>query len=65
MKKLIVLLFLCVNVCGYVFASQAIPGPYLKIQPNGDSIYVYYHPMSARFDRLIGVKSIKNEMQVF
>ena len=42
MKKLIVLLFLCVNVCGYVFASQAIPGPYLKIQPNGDSIYVYF-----------------------
>lgn len=42
MKKLIVLLFLCVNVCGYVFASQAIPGPYLEIQPNGDSIYVYF-----------------------
>jgi hypothetical protein len=42
MKKLIVLLFLCVNVCGYVFASQAVPGPYLRIQPNGDSIYVYF-----------------------
>ena len=32
---------------------------------NEYSIYVYYHPMGARFDRLIGVKSIKNEMQVF
>ena len=42
MKKLSVILFLCVSVCNYIFASQAFPGPYLKIQPNGDSIYVYF-----------------------
>ncbi|MBQ4162925.1 MAG: DUF5103 domain-containing protein [Parabacteroides sp.] len=32
---------------------------------NEYSIYVYYRPMGARYDRLIGVKSIRNEMQVF
>ena len=42
MKKLSVILFLCVSVCNYIFASQAFPGPYLKIQPTGDSIYVYW-----------------------
>ena len=35
-------MFLCVSICNYIFASQAFPGPYLKIQPNGDSIYVYW-----------------------
>ena len=43
MKKLGIILFLCVSVCNYIFASAAIPGPYLEIQPNGDSIYVYFH----------------------
>ena len=43
MKKLSIILFLCIIVCNYIFASAAYPGPYLKIQPNGDSIYVYYH----------------------
>ena len=42
MKKLSIILFLCVSVCNGIFASAAIPGPYLKIQPNGDSIYVYW-----------------------
>ena len=42
MKKLSIILFLCVSVCKGIFASAAIPGPYLEIQPNGDSIYVYF-----------------------
>ena len=41
MKKLSVILFLCVSVCNSIFASAAHPGPYLRVQPNGDSIYVY------------------------
>ncbi len=32
---------------------------------NEYSIYVYYHPMGTRYDRLIGVTSVKNAMQVF
>ena len=43
MKKLSIILFLCVSVCSYIFGGPAYPGPYLIIQPNGDSIYVYYH----------------------
>ena len=43
MKKLSIILFLCVSVCNGIFASAAIPGPYLKIQPNGDSIYIYFN----------------------
>ena len=43
MKRLIVILFLGVSVCKGIFASAAIPGPYLKIQPNGDSIYIYFN----------------------
>ena len=42
MKKLSIILFLCVSVCKGIFASAAYPGPYLRIQPNGDSIYVYW-----------------------
>ena len=42
MKKQIIFLFLCVSVCNYIFASPAHPGPYLEVQPNGDSIYVYW-----------------------
>ena len=30
MKKLSVILFLCVSVCNYIFASVAHPGPYLR-----------------------------------
>ena len=32
---------------------------------NEYSIYVYYHPMGARYDRLIGVTTVRNEMSVF
>ena len=42
MKKLSIILFLCVSVCNFIFASAAHPGPYLRVQPNGDSIYVYW-----------------------
>ena len=42
MKKLSIILFLCASICKGIFASAAIPGPYLEIQPNGDSIYVYF-----------------------
>ena len=42
MKKIGIILFLCVSVCNYIFASAAHPGPYLRVQPNGDSIYVYW-----------------------
>ena len=41
MKKIGIILFLCIIVCNYIFAGPAYPGPYLIIQPNGDSIYVY------------------------
>ena len=43
MKKFKIILFLCISVCNYIFASAAYPGPYLKIQPNGDSIYIYFN----------------------
>ena len=42
MKKLSIILFLCVSVCNYIFASPAHPGPYLRIQPNGDTICVCF-----------------------
>lgn len=41
-----------------------IEGNYYQAE-NEYSIYVYFHPMSARYDRLIGVTSIKNELPVF
>ena len=41
MKKLIVLLFLCVNVCGYVFAVPVNPTPRKVVQPYGDTIYIH------------------------
>ena len=41
-----------------------IEGNFYETQ-NEYSIYVYYRPMGARYDRLIGVTTIKNEMQVF
>lgn len=41
-----------------------IEGNYYQAE-NEYSIYVYFHPMSARYDRLIGVTSIKNAMPVF
>lgn len=41
-----------------------IEGNFYETQ-NEYSIYVYYRPMGARYDRLIGVTTVKNEMQVF
>ena len=41
-----------------------IEGNYYQTQ-NEYSIYVYYRPMGARYDRLIGVTTVRNEMQVF
>lgn len=41
-----------------------IAGNYYQTQ-NEYSIYVYYRPMSARYDRLIGVTTIRNTMPVF
>lgn len=39
-----------------------IEGDYHQTQ-NEYSIYVYYRPMGARYDRLIGVTTVRNEMQ--
>lgn len=41
-----------------------IAGNYYQTQ-NQYSIYVYYRPMGARYDRLIGVTTIRNTMPVF
>lgn len=41
-----------------------IEGNYYQTE-NEYSIYVYYCPMGARYDRLIGVTTVKNAMQVF
>lgn len=41
-----------------------IEGNYYQAE-NEYSIYVYFHPMAARYDRLIGVTSIKNVLPVF
>lgn len=41
-----------------------IAGNYYQAE-NEYSIYVYYHPMGARYDRLIGVTSVRNTMPVF
>ena len=40
MKKLIIVLFLCVNICCQVFAEPADPTLHAVIQPNGDTIYI-------------------------
>ena len=45
-------------------AFGGIEGNYYQTQ-NEYSIYVYYRPMGARYDRLIGVTTVRNEMQVF
>lgn len=44
--------------------TSPIEGNYYQAQ-NEYSIYVYYRPAGARYDRLIGVTTVKNEMQVF
>ena len=32
---------------------------------NEYTIYVYYRPIGARFDRLIGVSTLKNQIQLY
>ena len=41
MKKLSIILFLCVSVCNFIFAVP-VKRTLKVIQPNGDSIYVYF-----------------------
>ena len=41
MKKLSIILFLCVSVCNFIFAVPVNPTPRKVIQPNGDTIYVH------------------------
>ena len=43
MKKLSIILFLCVNICYKVFAGPACSKPFQVIQPNGDTIWVALH----------------------
>ena len=43
MKKLIVILFLYVNICCQVFAEPSDPTPRKVIQPNGDTISISLH----------------------
>ena len=41
MKKLSIILFLCIIVCNYVFAVPVDRTPRKVIQPNGDTIYIH------------------------
>lgn len=41
-----------------------IEGNYYQTE-NEYNIYVYYHPMGTQYDRLIGVTTVKNALQVF
>ncbi len=41
-----------------------LEGDYYQTQ-NEYSIYVYYRPMGARYDRLIGVTTVRNDMDVY
>ena len=43
MKKLIFILFLCVNICYQALAEPADSTPHKQIQPNGDTIFVSLH----------------------
>ena len=43
--------------------TNLVEGDYAQTE-NQYTIYVYYRPMGARYDRLIGVKTIKNSMNV-
>ena len=40
MKKLSIILFLCLNICNYIFAGPACPKPFNVVQPNGDTISI-------------------------
>ena len=41
MKKIGIILFLCVSVCNYIFAVPVNPTPRKVIQPNGDTICIH------------------------
>ena len=41
MKKIGIILFLCVSVCICAFAVPVNPAPRKVIQPNGDTIYIH------------------------
>ncbi len=56
--------YLCVSNQSKVGLSHPVEGDYHQTE-NEYSIYVYYHPMGARYDRLIGVTTIRNAMTVF
>lgn len=56
--------YLFVPTGSSVGQTGPIEGNYYQTQ-NEYSIYVYYRPMGARYDRLIGVTTVRNEMQVF
>ena len=56
--------YLCVPNQSKVGLSHPVEGDYHQTE-NEYSIYVYYHPMGARYDRLIGVTTIRNAMTVF
>lgn len=43
--------------------TNLVEGDYAQTE-NQYTIYVYYRPMGARYDRLIGIKTIKNSMNV-
>ena len=42
MKKLVIIFFLSVNICSQILGTSVGSELCLKIQPNGDSIYVYW-----------------------
>ena len=44
--------------------TAPLEGDFYQTQ-NEYSIYVYYRPMGARYDRLIGVTTVRNDMEVF
>lgn len=56
--------YLFVPTGSTVGQTGPIEGNYYQTE-NEYNIYVYYRPMGARYDRLIGVTTIKNAMQVF
>ena len=56
--------YLFVPTGSTVGETGPIEGNFYQTQ-NEYNIYVYYRPMGTRYDRLIGVTTVKNAMQVF
>jgi hypothetical protein len=46
MKKISIILFSCIIVCNYVFAVPVDRTPRKVIQPNGDTICVFFKVMN-------------------